>query len=1531
MALIRRVQVANHLDSSQVPGQWNPDFRLLTLDLKGHSAAIVMLNGSGKTTIANAILLLLTRHRGLAQKVKAGMSPSNISSFSHVRIEIVQPNDEPTGDMFVQQGMDIVGETWVYGACGHKDGDGLSYYYYPGKLEDCPVGYELPNQSITLYTNQEFAIKRSNVSGMKWGAVEEEHLRSLQPHFAVHATRRMLNFHLAGGGDKSADLYPVVRGRGDREDVSLFLNALAPELISGVTGKEGEEGEDSFEKTILISATKYVGAKITSEARKKSLEGLKTSLADARPLRTAAKDLLERKADWDHAKKEADFELIVLKKLVDENVVPGVPRFNEDNGAGLDLRKGIIISPDADEVLILDRALAAIAEVPVRQINEVAEKNEIMAISLRGMVGLPEFGESPPAREKNSKGYSREDAVNILLKNFPRFGSEDAINDMRAKVAGAFDRWASECDTNPFRKMLIVRQKEQSDTELQIKGLENSFEQTKKDIGDLKEQIGVIEKGKAAWEAMKDSSLFSAEDLRAPLEAEIRVSDEYEAAHEALNNHIEKTARLEPLLLSWNSFRSEWPDATDPNIILGELNARKEELSTSVEVTEAAKELAEESALLAQEKEQEAKGAHQEATANNDKFNRLEPEVTIFEAIFGEESPEGLASKVNLDVGNFISRQQDIEKDLSALKGPLEDLVEFRLTYPGEAPELVKAGIETTKQAKLIDRNKVSEKLIDLGDQLSELQTNKTSPRAAAKKVSRLLAELSPVHLLDHLNLLDLAKDRKLELLTLFSNHLFAPVLPTPEAAGTAVEILEKEDIPCPVFVGPALSAFAKTGQMSSSEAGKVVYTHQAGVRSLTVQALFDPKKFEEIKDQIKDQILKLKPVDAELEREIQRLGDEAHQVSKAVDAMAANVEVRSQELQSELDFLRENEETIRTRASHKALKAIEAMVSFLALGGHPGRQEAINTLQNSSSALTDATRQSLLAKEAYSLADQQWKSARTNLSEYKDLHLPPERTKILEKAIEFFEQGGPAFTLTADTVKKDLSSALQKADKKRPFQFNQAAEFIQAGGNAWEYLNKKISDFDAGQARNRKEKEQLVKTLAEIEVASIKLRKLKVIVDRMAAAFIKQYAEKVPSLGDLLDKNFFDLEAMRGKGKTTILMESALVFARNVRENKSISSIQNTANQVADAFEALDSTAKETQKAKRAHDLTQEKYNDEIKRFLNSAPDGLTVHEVDTIRMKKDDDIQYILRLFEALDTKCATEEGYVAKIIESESQTRKDACERLATMAADARSNLKLFRKILAQTPQSTFIVNADVLPEDGIREVMQTILEYIESEERASRERKKTALQMNANDQHPTDDHKQKSLDYIRSWVYRKIFTKIDVKVVHSEMRAGRPFHFGETLSQGQKTAVGLMLMSKLAQFTMERDALRSMSSLSGARRKKALARSQSVMIFDGLFSNLTNRAIINEAMQALKATKGNFQLIGLIHNPYYENDPKVFPSFISIRKLQEPGGVGGFLALDDKLAPVSPADIGRRAGELEPAHFLIEANQEMKTCE
>lgn len=114
---------------------------------------------------------------------------------------------------------------------------------------------------------------------------------------------------------------------------------------------------------------------------------------------------------------------------------------------------------------------------------------------------------------------------------------------------------------------------------------------------------------------------------------------------------------------------------------------------------------------------------------------------------------------------------------------------------------------------------------------------------------------------------------------------------------------------------------------------------------------------------------------------------------------------------------------------------------------------------------------------------------------------------------------------------------------------------------------------------------------------------------------------------------------------------------------------------------------------------------------------------------------------------------------------------------------------------------------------------------------------------------------------------------------------PYSDKAGLSTGQKTALAMMWLIKQAEFAIARAA-----ALYSSRKeqKAALQGAQRVMFFDGLFSNLSNEDYINDAFQGLGGAGENFQLIGLIHNPYYVNNKDIFPVHLIGRKKVATGG-------------------------------------------
>ncbi|MGL6252930.1 MAG: hypothetical protein ACRC3F_18540, partial [Billgrantia desiderata] len=87
---------------------------------------------------------------------------------------------------------------------------------------------------------------------------------------------------------------------------------------------------------------------------------------------------------------------------------------------------------------------------------------------------------------------------------------------------------------------------------------------------------------------------------------------------------------------------------------------------------------------------------------------------------------------------------------------------------------------------------------------------------------------------------------------------------------------------------------------------------------------------------------------------------------------------------------------------------------------------------------------------------------------------------------------------------------------------------------------------------------------------------------------------------------------------------------------------------------------------------------------------------------------------------------------------------------------------------------------------------------------------------------------------------------------------------------------------------------------------------VILLDGLFSKLSHRRLIQDSLESLRNTRGRFQMIGLIHNPNYENDPDIFPTYLVGSVIGGAQGQGGHVMVrDGRIA--APESLGRSVGE------------------
>ncbi|UTH73717.1 hypothetical protein [Chromobacterium sp. IIBBL 290-4] len=150
--------------------------------------------------------------------------------------------------------------------------------------------------------------------------------------------------------------------------------------------------------------------------------------------------------------------------------------------------------------------------------------------------------------------------------------------------------------------------------------------------------------------------------------------------------------------------------------------------------------------------------------------------------------------------------------------------------------------------------------------------------------------------------------------------------------------------------------------------------------------------------------------------------------------------------------------------------------------------------------------------------------------------------------------------------------------------------------------------------------------------------------------------------------------------------------------------------------------------------------------------------------------------------------------------------------------------------------------------------------------------------------TDETQLKRL--LRDKLIQCVFTNTSVEFVNAGIWAGKKSHVSEKLSTGQKIALEFMWIVRQAEYEIERGLLEMTSTQAAKSRAKA----NRVILIDGIFSTLSDRKIIGEALNGLRDLGGNFQILGFLHSPTWTNDYTVFPVYHVGKKLTNNAGDG-----------------------------------------
>lgn len=254
---------------------------------------------------------------------------------------------------------------------------------------------------------------------------------------------------------------------------------------------------------------------------------------------------------------------------------------------------------------------------------------------------------------------------------------------------------------------------------------------------------------------------------------------------------------------------------------------------------------------------------------------------------------------------------------------------------------------------------------------------------------------------------------------------------------------------------------------------------------------------------------------------------------------------------------------------------------------------------------------------------------------------------------------------------------------------------------------------------------------------------------------------------------------------------------------------------------------------------------------------------------------------------------------------EANKDSINQLSGLIRIAQDNLAILEKVMGRYPGGRFFVSAQIAGEERIREILSDLKDEVV---RANGELETTGRTLRRGDE--TSIKK-----ILRDTLIDRVFMETAVGFINGGIWSGKRSLVTHKLSTGQKIALEFMWIVRQAEYEIDRG-LRELTSKQAA---KSRALTNRVIMIDGIFSTLSDRSIIKEALNGLRGLGGNFQIIGFLHSPTWTNDFDVFPVYHVGKKLtnrsgnglvtfmeagREAGSIGFFSSVAKPAPPLQP---------------------------
>lgn len=1478
MGLINRVAISNMLNfyGDGKRKKWSPRFRYECLDFRGQSTAVNLTNGGGKTTLSEAMLAVLSRDHTLVSRTKKKFSPKSVGTWSHIQVELIRPlANTGQSDFITAQGNEVNGEHWVFGMYGYLGDQGVNYYYYNGRLEELPIGTDDGKQR-TLFSNEKFVQNRKALSGLVMSPHEDEweEALALKVNLPQSTIRQMTDFQKRGGQDKSALLYEITKRPGQTYAEVFFYKVLAPAIMEGIMDREGEEGEVSLEDSVERSVFSTVKAKQDTAAKRVETDELEAGVKQLTKVMSIADDVEEKQREYNRHLAKIQHDVQVLSELVGKGQLLGVPKSSLPDGLVGDVARQLVIEPGRSEVRVLDRGLSILLDKQVKHVNEQAQRNGIEGRESLQVIDIPcdLFLQDKGVRGNKPRSYSLKDAI-ALLKAAPSVGhgltNSVAIEHLE-DAAYWFDNSA---DTNPYRQLCVEHEADLKQLKQDERDLDDKFERLRQEQLRLQQQQTRMETNEGLYTGLVESGLFSEEELKSPTETAVIVRDKLNSARKAMNDFSILEAQLNEHYGAWKEYVAKYGKECIPEETLEQKKVEKSRLSESMRsissrLKECTAGLSKTQGML-----REAQGERDKASQALERLSEHRTAYEHFVERFGKVSPEGKEAKIRTELDTNQARLSKLQQQQESYQGGVSALHRFRETVSEiVSPEQWLKNVSTRRAEIAVELNHSNTLLNDLRKQRETLENERIAANASTcSALDRLSEKNISYKVLHHvIDELGLAYERKREVLVVFSAVLFAPVLATELEAQQAAEALAEFGAQVPVFLYRSFIEYCKNALIEHTDNDELMVGTTAGVITRPVSCLLDPQLVEREKESLDTQISTVKRTIGTLQSESVSIDDDSEPVvlaRRALKTIQDNEIEKLETVNKELEKCQSKIEELRQHTSPQVIDIIRSADSYVKLGGEKKDTSLQKRLTDLNSDLQTYDLQIAERQNQQFELEEQISS----LSEKMERVLPNDLAVMLNSAGSFYEKGGPEFMANCDTRRRDLLQEVTTAEDRNAYNkhFDGAQSYLDSiSEDQVDKLSQQLGEVSR-QIEETKGKRDAARIERDKLSESVpQLRSAMESIDKVALLAIKRYRKVAKLSADATNNSDIDLN------EDPLIEQCEKLLDADIKEKPE--AVKAIADALSGELEEIDIDRKASDLGRVKDDLLRKgKAFVDLAKGVTNSPSGLKPVEVQTLNeINGVADIPKVRTLYEGILEQLSRSKELLHQYESSERESRHLVSSRLAHLIEYAALDLEILRSVVGSNRgkhTSYFNVEAEVLDRTGIQRLMDGIVEEVDILERQRREREKQGSRSEDN-----EDYHESLRSLIRTKLYQTIFSQPTITYVNTSIRgAGDEHEFNENLSEGQKAALSLMWAIRLAEFAIEREAKRLSSRRS---QQKAREMSVNIMLIDGLFSNLSNRELIDSSMAGIESTRGSFQLIGLIHNPHYQNDFDKFPVFI-----------------------------------------------------